>query len=130
MRRPRDPGWAELKDQVRRALWAIARAGTTKGYEKFVVGFREDNGLSSDEISHRSRHFSRMLDEIDTEEHGRGRRLLTAVLVQAGKGGKSGPGFSACARHLGFQFDDERTFWKEELEALHEQARDKECPPA
>ena len=118
---PEDPGWPELKERVRRALWELASWGGRQGYEEFAS--------TIEGVSARSGHFHRMLDQIDRDEHAQQRCLLSAVVAKAGRYGIPGEGFFNCARDLGYAVDDQRAFWKAELERVHDQARGKPCPP-
>jgi hypothetical protein len=118
---PEDPGWPELKERVRQELWGLASSGGRQGYEEFAS--------TIEGVSARSSHFHRMLDQIDRDEHAQQRRLLSAVVARAGRYGMPGEGFFICARDLGYAVDDQRAFWKAELEHVHDQASGKPCPP-
>jgi hypothetical protein len=45
--------------------------------------------------------------------------LLSAVVVHADDG-RPGKGFDALGRDLGFKFDDDVTFWQEQVEKVHQ----------
>ena len=103
-----------MKEQIREMLMKAAGNNNTISYSE--VG--EVVGLDMANPGERSK-LANTLDEINREEHERGRPLLSAVVVQK-ESGHPGTGFFESARELGKQKPDEdnQVFFTNELKRV------------
>jgi len=103
-----------MKEQIREMLMKAAGNNNTISYSE--VG--EVVGLDMANHGERSK-LANTLDEINREEHERGRPLLSAVVVQK-ESGHPGTGFFESARELGKQKPDEdnQVFFANELKRV------------
>jgi len=106
-----------MKEEIRDKLIEAARQKTTISYSE--VG--KDVGLDMANPGERSK-LANTLDEINREEHARGKSLLSAVVVQK-ESGHPGTGFFELARELGKQKPDEedQIFFANELKSVFEE---------
>lgn len=96
---------------VRGILIEVASRGATISYSELAAraGLAFDHHLSNDR-----RVFGLLLGDVSTQEYGRGRPLLTAVVVRKGEG-TPGAGF------LGLEgFPKTEAFWRTELKRVHD----------
>lgn len=62
---------------------------------------------------------AQILDEISMDEHGRGRGMLSAVVIHATDDYLPGPGFFTLAHNLGHADEDNVAFHAAELRRVH-----------
>lgn len=96
---------------VRSILIEVATRGDTIAYSDLATraGLAFNHKLANDR-----RVFGLLLGDVSKQEYGRGRPLLTAVVVRKGEG-KPGPGF------LGLEgFPETEEFWETELKRVHD----------
>ncbi len=103
-----------MKEQIRDMLIKVAWHNNTISYSEVgkVVGLDMANPGERSKLAN-------ALDEINREEHERGRPLLSAVVVQK-ESGHPGTGFFDLARELGKQKPDEnnQVFFANELQRV------------
>ncbi|MCY4364611.1 MAG: hypothetical protein OXE17_00055 [Chloroflexi bacterium] len=104
----------DLQANLLNHLELLAQAGNTIYYREAAqfVG-----------MSHRSRGFFELLDNINRHEHNECRPLITALVVHNPNGGvreMPGEGFFSLALGLGLQEEgeDDHAFWVAELERV------------
>lgn len=115
-----DAQWQQVKEEIRALLWRVAGSNETRTYTQLA----EESG----EFGPRSSRLHGMLDEICEETNLAHRLLITAVVVRAGKYGMPGNGFFATAERLGRHVGNRRTFWKSELQRVHDYACSHSAP--
>ena len=103
-----------MKEQIREVLINAAKQNNTIFYNE--VGKVVELDMANP--GERSK-LAKILDEINREEHGLGRPLLSVVVVQK-ESGHPGKGFFDLARELGKQkpHDDNQIFFANELKKV------------
>ncbi|WP_434618142.1 hypothetical protein [Azospirillum sp. B2RO_4] len=99
-------------------LVGIAKKKGRDTYTNVSVNLGWDMRLSRDRNK-----ISKVLYEISWEEHQNGRPLLSVVVVRGRNGvptSNPGKGFYVMARGMGFEFQDDEQFFREELKRVHD----------
>jgi hypothetical protein len=106
-----------MKEHIRKVLIKAAKQNDTIFYSEVgkVVGLDMSNPGERSKLAN-------ILDEINREEHGLGRPLLSVVVVQK-ESGHPGTGFFELARELGKQKPDEdnQDFFANELRKVFDE---------
>jgi hypothetical protein len=101
--------WDKAKEEIRLILIETARAGELITYSEFIGKLKNIN------LHHRSPALGHMLGEISCEEDGKGRGMLTAIVIRKNNG-RPGRGFFHLASMLGRDVSDTDTCWSKEVE--------------
>jgi hypothetical protein len=101
--------------KIRERLVEVAAKRDTIHYDEVA----ELVGLSLANDYERERILPGLLGDISRAEHEQGRPLLSAVVVAKGENQQPGRGFFIMAREVGRRFDDDLSFFIEELNAVH-----------
>jgi hypothetical protein len=105
-----DAQWAAALAEATTMLGAVAAAGETITYVRFVSGFR------TIDLNDRYDDLQRFLGDVSEAEERAGRGLLSAVVVGT-RTGIPGKGFFSLARRLGRSGTD-RSIWEAERTRL------------
>lgn len=106
---------AVLMRRVRRSGGATIRALIP--YGELDADLADDRREGDPELKWPRQAFHEALGHVSMYEAEHGRPLLTAVVV-AQETGLPADGFWRLARHLGFEFTDNRLFWRDEVSAI------------
>lgn len=110
-----------MDQTVYRHLQRLAREGKTATYAVVATLTGLDVAKAEDR-----RRLAELLRQVSTSEHGRGRPMLSAVVVLRGRG-TPGQGFFHLARELGrYDGSDPKAFWTAELKQVHDEWRSPE----
>jgi len=108
-----DEAWEKAKKEACTVLAEVARRKDTITYSDLVAQIR---AIRLEAHDYAVREF---LGEISTEEHDRGRGMLSAVVVYKTGDQMPGPGFFELARELGHRVNDNTAFWIQELNRVY-----------
>ena len=99
--------WERAKDEARSFLIELAASRLVATYT-LVTKQIETIKFTAQDYKYHS-----MLGQISISEHEAGKGMLSGLVVTA-RDRKPGGGFFRLARILGFEFDDDKAFWKSE----------------
>jgi hypothetical protein len=105
--------WEKAKVEAIEILIDVARREETISYSDLA---KRIHAISIEPHDYAMRTF---LGEISTDEHGRNRGMLSAVVVYKNGDQMPGPGFFDLAKDLGNRFRDETEFWIKELQRVY-----------
>ena len=104
--------WETAKAEVRAILVDVARKRDLITYAGLVVSLRTVRLRPHDPA------VARLLREVSTDDHERGRGMRSALVVFRA-GGRPGAGFFSLARELGMDISDRDAFWRRELARVY-----------
>jgi hypothetical protein len=106
--------YEDARDQARTAMINVARARQTISYGDLV------GHIHTWKLDPHGETLAKILDDISTSEHQRGRGMLSAVVVHATDDYLPGPGFFKLASRLGHDASDAVAFHATELQRVHD----------
>ena len=104
--------WETAKSEVRAILTDVARECGLVTYAGLAASLRAVR------LHPHAPAVARLLREVSTEDHERGRGMRSALVVFK-SGGRPGAGFFALARELGMDVSDRDAFWRGELAKVY-----------
>lgn len=100
------------RNQAEKAMVAAAGAGKPITYTDLI------HEISAMVLRPSAPALTKLLCDISRTTHAQGRGLLSAVVINK-RDHRPGPGFFKLAGQLGMAFDDEATFWHEQVEKVY-----------
>src|SRR5262245_45785268 len=106
--------WQSAKSEIVAVLAKCARLQRTISYSELVAQIR-----AIDLQPHDPRR-DELLGQISTEEHIKGRGMLSVLVVHKSGDQRPGPGFFECAHALGLNASDKDRLWVEQFKKVTE----------
>ena len=118
--------WEFGKKVAREAMLSAAVRERRDSLPNFTISYSElarkiNARATGFDLRARDRRLNVMLDQISTEEHKAGRGMLSVVVVRKSDG-RPGDKFFDLAKSLGHDTEDCESFWKSELNKVHQSA--------
>ena len=107
--------WNAAQEEARHAMIDVAKRGSVISYSDLIIQVR------SCSLEPSGTRLTSMLREISLEENkaGRGRGMLTVVVVHKMEDKMPGTGFFKLAQSLGRTIVDKEEFWKSEQKKVY-----------